>query len=213
MKGYRLSILRHGKTEANETGTYIGVTDLPLSEAGKTELIEKYDINDYPKVQKVYSSPLTRCVQSADILFPDRELEVVKNLREMNFGDFDGLSVPDLIDLEAYKEWLKGGMDNSPPGGESLREMILRSYKALQYILSDMMKEGLTHCGVVTHSGIIMNMLSCFGLPKMKPLEFASEAGEGYEILLTAQLWQMGGVFEILGKVPYTSEFDDGYDF
>lgn len=213
MKGYRLTILRHGKTEANETGTYIGVTDLPLSEEGRTELTDKFEAGDYPKVHKVYSSPLLRCTQSAEILFPDRELERVPDLREMDFGDFEGLSVPDLIDLEAYKAWLQGGMDNSPPNGESLREMVLRCYRALEYILRDMMKEGLTHCGVVTHSGIIMNMLSCFGLPKMQPMEFASKAGEGYEILLTAQLWQMGGTFEILGKVPYTSEFDDGYDF
>lgn len=213
MKGYRLSILRHGQTAANETGTYIGVTDFPLSEAGKTELIEKFEASNYPKVQKVYSSPLLRCTQSADILFPDRELEVVSDLREMHFGDFEGLSFTDLDDLEAYRLWLKGGMDNAPPNGESLREMIVRSYKALQYILADMMKQGLTHCGVVTHSGILMNTLSCFGLPKMKPLEFACDPGEGYEIILTAQLWQMGGVFEVLGKVPYTSEFDDGYDF
>ena len=213
MKGYRLSIIRHGKTEANDNGTYIGITDLPLSDEGKEELQNKYDTNDYPKVQKIYSSPLLRCTQTADIIFPDRELEIIDDLREMDFGDFEGLSVDDLIDLEAYKTWLKGGMDNSPPNGESLREMITRSYNALQEILADMMKEGLTHCGIVTHSGIIMNMLSCFGLPKMKPMEFATGVGEGYEIIITAQLWQIGNVFEILGKIPYTSEFDDGYDF
>ena len=213
MKGYRLSIIRHGRTEANANGTYIGVTDLPLSDEGKEEIKEKFESNDYPKVQKVYSSPLLRCTETAEIIFPDRELEVIDDLREMDFGDFEGISVSDLVELEAYKEWLKGGMDNSPPNGESLREMIMRSFNALQEILKDMMKEGLTHCGVVTHSGIIMNMLSCFGLPKMKPMEFATEVGEGYEIIITAQLWQMGNVFEILGKIPYTNEFDDGYDF
>lgn len=213
MKGYRLSIIRHGKTEANDTGTYIGITDLPLSEEGEAELQEKFDISDYPKVQKVYSSPLLRCTQTAEIIFPDRQLEIVDGLREMDFGDFEGLSVDDLIDLEDYKAWLKGGMDNSPPNGESMRDMIIRSYNALQDIIKDMMKENLTHCGLVTHSGIIMNMLSCFGLPKMKPMEFATGVGEGYEIIITAQLWQTGNVFEILGKIPYTSEFDDGYDF
>ena len=40
MKGYRISILRHGKTAANEDGIYIGKTDFPLSEAGKEELRE-----------------------------------------------------------------------------------------------------------------------------------------------------------------------------
>lgn len=204
MKGYRLSIIRHGRTAANDDGRYIGTTDLPLSERGREELLEKAETMDYPKVQKVYSSPLLRCIQTAGIIFPDRELVTHGGLSEMDFGDFEGQTVEDLIDLDCYKTWLQGGLDNAPPEGESLSAMIERSYLALRDILTDMMKEELTHAGVVTHSGIMMNMLSCFGLPKMKPLEFAGEVGEGYEIILTAQLWQTGNVFEILGKVPYS---------
>ena len=202
MKGYRLSILRHGITDANENGIYIGKTDLPLSENGREALQEKYETHEYPKVQKVYTSPLERAVQSAEILFPDRELVIVDDLREMDFGVFENLSVDDLIELDSYKKWLKGGLDNPPPNGESLRNMMLRCYSALNLMILDMMKEGITHAGAVTHSGILMNMMSCFGLPKMKPMEFACDPGEGYEILVSAMMWQNGNTFEILGKIP-----------
>lgn len=202
MKGYRISILRHGITDANENGIYIGKTDLPLSENGREALQEKYETHEYPKVQKVYTSPLERAVQSAEILFPDRELVVVDDLREMDFGVFENLSVDDLIELDSYKKWLKGGLDNPPPNGESLRNMMLRCYSALNLMILDMMKEGITHAGAVTHSGILMNMMSCFGLPKMKPMEFACDPGEGYEILVSAMMWQNGSTFEILGKIP-----------
>lgn len=202
MKGYRISILRHGITDANENGIYIGKTDLPLSENGREALQEKYETHEYPKVQRVYTSPLERAVQSAEILFPDRELVIVDDLREMNFGVFEGLSVDDLIELDSYKKWLKGGLDNPPPNGESLRNMMLRCYSALNLMILDMMKEGITHAGAVTHSGILMNMMSCFGLPKMKPMEFACDPGEGYEILVSAMMWQNGNTFEILGKIP-----------
>lgn len=202
MKGYRLSILRHGITDANENGIYIGKTDLPLSENGREALHEKYETHEYPKVQRVYTSPLERAVQSAEILFPDRELVVVDDLREMDFGVFEGLSVDDLIELDSYKKWLKGGLDNPPPNGESLRNMMLRCYSALNLMILDMMKEGITHAGAVTHSGILMNMMSCFGLPKMKPMEFACDPGEGYEIIVSAMMWQNGNTFEILGKIP-----------
>ena len=47
MKGYRISILRHGLTEANENGVYIGKTDLPLSDAGREALQDKYDQRKY----------------------------------------------------------------------------------------------------------------------------------------------------------------------
>ncbi|MBD5140122.1 MAG: histidine phosphatase family protein [Ruminococcus sp.] len=202
MKGYRLSILRHGITDANENGIYIGKTDLPLSENGREALQEKYETHEYPKVQRVYTSPLERAVQSAEILFPDRELVVVDDLREMDFGVFENLAVEDLIELDSYKKWLKGGLDNPPPNGESLRNMMLRCYSALNLMILDMMKEGITHAGAVTHSGILMNMMSCFGLPKMKPMEFACDPGEGYEILVSAMMWQNGNTFEILGKIP-----------
>ena len=202
MKGYRLSILRHGITDANENGIYIGKTDLPLSENGREALQEKYETHEYPKVQRVYTSPLERAVQSAEILFPDRELVIVDDLREMDFGVFENLSVDDLIELDSYKKWLKGGLDNPPPNGESLRNMMLRCYSALNLMILDMMKEGITHAGAVTHSGILMNMMSCFGLPKMKPMEFACDPGEGYEILVSAMMWQNGNTFEILGKIP-----------
>ena len=202
MKGYRISILRHGITDANENGIYIGKTDLPLSENGREALQEKYETHEYPKVQRVYTSPLERAVQSAEILFPDRELVIVDDLREMDFGVFEGLSVDDLIELDSYKKWLKGGLDNPPPNGESLRNMMLRCYSALNLMILDMMREGITHAGAVTHSGILMNMMSCFGLPKMKPMEFACDPGEGYEILVSAMMWQNGNTFEILGKIP-----------
>ncbi len=202
MKGYRMSILRHGLTEANENGIYIGKTDYPLSDAGREALLDKYDQLEYPKVQRVYSSPLERAVQSAEILFPEREIVIVDDLREMDFGVFEGAAAEDLVGLDSYKKWLKGGLDNPPPNGESLRSMMMRCFSALNLMILDMMKEGFTHTGVVTHSGILMNMMSCFGLPKMKPMEFACGPGEGYEILVSAMLWQNGSTFEILGKIP-----------
>lgn len=202
MKGYRLCILRHGRTKANEEGIYIGKTDYPLSEEGKRQLKEIYESHEYPKVEKVYSSPLERAVQSAEILFPDREITEVDDLREVDFGVFEGLRAEELINLDSYKKWLKGGLDNPPPSGESLRNMMVRCYTALNGIILDMMHEDITSAGVMTHSGILMNMMSCFGLPKYKPMEFACPVGHGYEVLVTAQMWQQGYAFEILGKVP-----------
>ncbi len=115
MKGYHISIFRHGITDANENGIYIGKTDLPLSEAGREALMDKYEQLDYPKVQRVYSSPLERAVQTAEIIFPEREIVIVDDLREMDFGVFEGLPAEELVRLDSFKKWLKGGLDNTPP--------------------------------------------------------------------------------------------------
>lgn len=204
MKGYRISVLRHGMTDANENGIYIGKTDIPLSGKGAGELAAKMDEFDYPSVHRVYSSPLRRCTETAEILFPETELVPVDGFRELDLGDFEGKSVDELLKRDDYKAWLKGGSGNRPPNGESLEEMTARIYSSLHNVIIDMMDSGLTHCALITHSGIISNMLACFGLPKYDPKYLRAEPGEGFDILVTAQMWLNSQAFEILGYCPYS---------
>lgn len=203
MKGYRISIIRHGATEANEKGIYIGRTDLPLSPKGAAELAAKMDEFDYANVHKVYTSPLKRCTETADILYPDTETLVVDGLRELDFGDFEGKSVDQLINREDYKSWLGGGRDTRPPNGESLEELTARTFAAFHGIIIDMMYTGLTHCAVITHSGIISNLLTGFGLPKYDPKYLTAQAGEGFDLMVTPQMWMNSQAFEILSLFPY----------
>lgn len=203
MKGYRISVIRHGRTAANDKGIYIGRTDYPLSNQGAAELAGKMDAYVYPNVARVYSSPLCRCMETAEILFPDVSIQTVENLIEMDFGAFEGKSADALVNREDFKEWLKGGLDCRPPQGESVKEVQLRIFKALREIITDMMQEDLLHCAMITHSGIISNMLAGFGLPKLSPQELQCQPGEGYDIHITADLWQRSQVFEILGMTPY----------
>ncbi|MCR5542375.1 MAG: histidine phosphatase family protein [Ruminococcus sp.] len=202
MKGYRIAFIRHGITEANEDGRYIGTTDLPLSSAGAQELFDKLEKLDYPNPQKVYISPLKRCKQTASIIYPNCYTVELSELREMDFGKFENKKAEELMDTPEYKQYIKGGLDNPPPGGESAREMVNRCYEAIKIIISDMMYEGLTSAAVVTHGGIIMNMLSCFGVPKRRPMDYACDFGEGFEVIVTASMWQRSEAFEVLGRYP-----------
>ena len=210
MKGYRIAFIRHGITEANEDGRYIGTTDLPLSSAGAQELFDKLEKLDYPNPQKVYISPLKRCKQTASIIYPNCYTVELPELREMDFGKFENKKAEELMDTPEYKQYIKGGLDNPPPGGESARDMVNRCYEAIKIIISDMMYEGLTSAAVVTHGGIIMNMLSCFGVPKRRPMDYACDFGEGFEVLVTASMWQRSEAFEVLGRYP-DRDHDENY--
>lgn len=203
MKGYRISIIRHGLTSANENGIYIGSTDMPLSSKGASELAVKMDNFDYPSVQKVYTSPLCRCTETAEILFPEIEMLPVDGLRELNLGEFEGKTVDQLVNRDDYKKWLKGGKDTRPPKGESLEEMTARVFSALHNIIMNMMEEGIAHSAIITHGGIITNMLTCFGLPKYDPKYLTAKSGEGFDVLVTTQMWLNSQAFEILGYCPY----------
>ena len=108
MKGYRISIIRHGMTEANEKGIYIGNTDIPLSAKGAADLAAKMDEFCYPTVHRVYSSPLKRCTETAEILFPYTELCTVDDLKELNFGEFENKTIDELTQeiarLKTYED-------------------------------------------------------------------------------------------------------------
>ena len=212
MKGYRITFIRHGMTEANADGRYIGITDLPLSSQGAQALYDKLEKYEYPPAQKVYTSPLKRCKQTVSILQPNRLTVELPELVEMDFGDFENKKIADLMDTDEYKAFIKGGLDNPPPGGESLRSVINRCYKALQIIISDMMYEGLTNVAVVTHGGIIMNVLSCFGVPKRSPMDYSCDFGEGFEVIVTASMWQRSEAFEVLCTYPAGEEIEQ-YSF
>ena len=206
MKGYRIHFIRHAICEANEEGRYVGITESPVSANGRKELAEKSERYVYPEVDKVYVSPLRRCIATAAFLYPEGYARVVPELREMNFGEFEGRLLSDIKDTPEYKAFIKGGLDNPPPGGESLRHVVQRCFEGLDFIVNDMMKNGYSSAAVVTHGGIIMNMMSCFGLPKYSPNDFACDFGEGFTVLVTAQMWQQSGAFEILGALPYSRE-------
>lgn len=206
MNNYHISLIRHGRTEANERGVYIGTTDYPLSDLGRNELLDKLDRFVYPKVERVYSSPLQRCTETAEILFPDRELAIAEEFRELHFGKFEGRSAEELLNDEAYRTWMKGGMDAKPPEGESVAELSIRTYQGLYRILLEMMQEDLRHCALVTHGGVISNMLACFGIPKLDPRQIQTAPGEGFEIQINPQMWQQAQAFEILGVTPFLPE-------
>lgn len=203
MTGYRLKIIRHGITQGNLDGKYIGVTDIPLCSEGAGELYKKMEENDYSSVQRVFVSPLMRCRETAAILYPSAVITEIPELIEMNFGDFENKKAADIMNTREYKKFLKGGLDNPPPNGESMREVVERCVYAMEKIVSSMIGEGLTNCAIITHGGIIMNLLSCFGLPKYNPNDLVCDFGEGFEVMITAAMWQRSTAFEILGRFPY----------
>ncbi len=202
MKTYKIYLIRHGITQGNLEGRYIGFTDLPLCDEGYAAIARITHEGLYPDdVQKVYSSPLRRCLETAEIIYPNRYVKIIENLCECDFGDFEYKTQEELEDLPEYTEWLKGGYDACPPHGESFGDFTIRILDGLEEVFKDMMKEQISRAAVITHAGVIMNLLSGYGLPKAAPANFAVNQGEGFQINLSTYLWHRGPVFEIIGRL------------
>lgn len=206
MRAYRLYFIRHGITQGNIDGKYIGATDLPLCEFGRKQLSDLAAHMIYPTVGRVYSSPLVRCVESAKILFPEHEPVLLSSLRECDFGAFEGKTIEELKENPDYKNWISSQMRISPPNGESQRAFMLRIYEGLQSILSDMMADGVSEAALVCHGGVLLNLLFGVASPKRDPAQWTMNPGEGYALQFDPALWQRANIMEVVSPIPWSGE-------
>lgn len=177
---FKVVLIRHGITASNDRKEYIGCrTDVPLSQKGISlaQSVQKETHILVGTPENIYSSPMTRCMQTAKILWPEGNLRTVEDLREMDFGDFEGKNYFDLSDNPEYQKWIDSGGTAAFPNGEGREEFSLRTMNALKQILNDCRPEK-KNCDVnksetdeccrdiviVCHGGTIMAaMSSIFG--------------------------------------------------
>ncbi len=202
MKCYKIHLIKHGETKETLERRFLGVTDVSLSEAGRDKIEKMAEKYSYPSAQIVYSSPLKRCTETAEILYPDRFLSTVPELREYNFGLFDGKSPEELKDNKAFLDWVDNKMKDTPPLGESNEEFTKRCISAINSILADMQKRGVTSAAAVTHGGVITRLMCLYDIEKSDPREYFCGSGEGFTVMVTPSLWQRDGIFEVLNVIP-----------
>lgn len=203
MKTFKIHLIRHGITQGNLDGKYIGATDLPLCEEGIAQLGRLADEFEYPQVQKVYTSPLRRAVETAELIYPDNFIQKVDSLREYNFGQFENRSMEELQGDPAFTAWMDSGMTGAPEGGESREQFEQRLILGFNQVILDMMREGISSAALVSHGGVLMYLLSKFGLPQRRALDWQIEAGKGYTVLTYAQLWARDQYVEVYDPLPY----------
>ena len=177
----KILFIRHGQTQYNAELRWLGSTDNPLCEAGKKELLEKkHIIKKYKPVQKLYCSPMKRCVETAEIYFDGMNLEIMENLRERCFGDFEGKKYEELKDNPYYKEFNKKLWRSNIPNGEDYKHFFERAEKAYLNIIEDMKKNNLNYVGILSHGGIIMYILSEYDNKKMSFYDYLVKNGSGF---------------------------------
>ena len=159
-----LILLRHSSTKGNLLRRYIGTTDEALCPEGIVVAREKAKL--YPKVDIVYASPLRRCGQTADIMFPGVSHIVIDGLRETNFGRFENKSYEDLKDEPEYQKWIDSGGTTAFPDGESRDMAGARTLGAFDDMLRDLHSRTIKRAAAVVHGGTIMAIMSDRATPK-----------------------------------------------
>ena len=167
-------LIRHGKTQGNLEGRYIGcLTDEPLCLEGIVELY----LRKYPEVDGVFASPLTRCRQTAELLYPSIPIKLADGLRECDFGAFENKNYAELNGSADYQAWIDSGGEMPFPGGESRTAFAQRCVCAFERCVAGV-PDG-TYAFIV-HGGTIMAVMERFARPAGRYYEYQVSNGDGF---------------------------------
>lgn len=179
-------LLRHGKTAGNIARRYIGRTDEPLCAEG----IHHAQQTGFDNTKAtVYVSPMKRALETAEIKFPCAQYIVCADLREMDFGDFEGLTADELEHDEAYRLWVDSGCTLPCPNGESMESFTERVCRVFDTIVRNSIKQGDNRLVVVAHGGSLMAILSRYAKPSRHYYEWHTDNCGGFRSSLREEMW------------------------
>jgi len=205
VKSYKIHLIRHGLTEANEKGWYLGLTDLPLSPAGLNDLLQKKERAIYPSATRFYTSPLMRCKQTLATLYPQSEAIEADGLVECDFGDWEGKTAAELQYDDTFRDWIAGKCSEIP-NGESAADFQKRVMEEFERIVGDVLRSGDTDTVICTHGGVIMMIMAAYAFPRAEMSAWGTESGCGFTLRITPSLWMREPVAEAIDYVPLIPE-------
>ena len=185
----KLILIRHGETQGNKLKRYIGKrTDEPLCPEAGNMLAQLA----YPEVQAVYASPMIRCTQTAGILFPGKKLNIIDELAECDFGEFENKNYQELDGNEHYQSWIDSGGLLPFPGGESREEFKRRNVTGFQKAVNGCLRNGISLAALVVHGGTIMAVMHALYEEKKDFYNWQVENGSGYLVSVSEKEWENG---------------------
>lgn len=182
----KITLVRHGEAEGNAQQRFLGVTDSPLTPRG-IEQAER-TAKRLGKFDFVYSSPLRRAYQTAQIITDGRyqkEIVRIDELKERNFGIFENMTIPEMekFNLSARQAWTADLIGFRIPEGESMEDLRSRAAHAAEQILQRHTAAIQGECEeeilIVSHMNTLrMILVALLGLPTAAALRiFISNAG------------------------------------
>ncbi len=154
-------LVRHGETDSNRKGTYLGWTDVDLNEEGIRQAYEAKRKLSGQRIDAIYSSPLLRTRRTAEIINESFGLEVKfeESLKERCFGVWEDLTHGEILERypAEYDLWKKDHVNYCMEGGEST----IQAYRRVTAFLDRLVKENNSGTFMlVTHLGCIRKMVS-----------------------------------------------------
>ncbi len=169
-----LYLIRHGETDRNRQGAYLGWTDVELNETGWRQAEALRKKLRAVKADAIFSSPLRRALDTATIINRDRDLEIrpAAALKERNFGIWEDLTFAEIQTKYPVQcqTWL-----NDPDYATTGAERPSQVQGRVDEFLRNLLESSRQGCYImVSHAGCIRMMLTVLlGLPPEAAWRFA----------------------------------------
>ena len=169
----RLVLVRHGDTVADSSIRYYGATDVVLSRAGRHQAERAAGLIGDEVFGCVVASPLARAWQTATVLAPRQPIQLEEGFREVNFGDWEGLTREEIEDRDPalFARWQRDIPEFDYPGGEARASFRARIEAGLERLLALEAESVL----VVAHKGVIRTLVE--RLTGQRPAQGEPELG------------------------------------
>jgi len=149
-------MVRHGEIPANVNKIYAGTISEQLTPRGIRQTEEIADKLKSCNVHSLFSSPIPRAIQTAEIISKKigKDLVIDHTFREMELGLWEGMSENDIARMypEEWDTWLSRPAKLKLPGRETLDELLKRVLRGIQRIYHEANDR---HIVIVTHVAII----------------------------------------------------------
>jgi broad specificity phosphatase PhoE len=147
-----LVLIRHGETDWNVEARYQGQADPPLNEQGVAQAHRLAESLVDVGLDVIYTSPLQRALQTAELLAQQLEIPLREEprLMEINQGEWQGLLRSEIEERypKLFQRWLTQPWSVTPPAGESLQQVQAR----VDAVLDDIVGRHPEECvGLVAH--------------------------------------------------------------
>jgi len=194
----RLILIRHGQVEERYAGRFLGSTDADLSPAGLRQGADLASWLAGKQPGACFSSPMRRCTATARAATAGLSLplELDPDLREVDFGAWEGLSFADIAgrDAAAVDRWARFEPGFRFPGGESVADFLKRITAAADRMAA-VPRETVV---AFTHGGVIRFLLCA--LLRLDPRSYAA-----FDIrpacVVELGLFEGGALLQFLGNV------------
>ena len=175
----RVLFIRHGATAGNLERRYVGRTDEPLCPEGEKALMPRS--GSMPVPDALFVSPMLRARRTAEILFPGVRQTVCGDLRETDFGMFEGRTASELASCPEYSAWVDGNCEGPIPGGEDVSGFKARCREAFLASIDTVPEGGFAV--FVAHGGVIMAILEALAVPKKAFYEYHIGNGQSVQCI------------------------------